>query len=683
MALNPIDKSWSTNKKDIKYTNRDFTSLRQALIEFTKTYFSNTYNDFSEASPGMMFIEQASYVGDVLSYYTDAQLKESFINLASNKKNIYQLAQNLGYTPKISTPATTTLTLYQTLPSYYSVNNNSGDNFEPDFDYALKIQEGMVVNSVSNPNVQFITTDSVDFADSHERDVTVFKTDSLTGSPLSYLITKKVTAISATRYTQDTLLDTFIPNPTITINSTNFIKVESVKDANNNIYHEVPYLGQEMVYIKAPNTAYTEPTLSQTINGKEAPKYILKLQKTDRRFVTRLLDEQTIELRFGSGNASTPDELLIPNTKNVGLGLNNSINRMNESFDPSNFLKTNTYGIAPSNTTITVTYLAGGGLSSNVPSGDLTTISSVAFDEDQLAFSNVNYPTYLDARNSLGVENLEAASGGRSNETLEEIRENAIANFGAQNRAVTKKDYEVRALAMDPIFGSIAKAYVEQDGNIDTGAAQQLLRNPSVKKDFIGLVKTLQNASDVEITDALDTFLKTKQTFAVENNPFAINLYLLGYDVNGNLTTLNPTIKQNLKTYLEEFRLMTDAINIVDGYVVNVGVNFDITVFSNYNKREVILNCTQVIANYFDITKWKMAQPINISELELEIANVTGVSSVPKVEVINLVDATGTTYSQYSYNIIEATRNKIVYPSLDPSIFELKYPNKDIKGRAL
>ena len=679
MALNPIDKSWSTNKKDVKYTNRDFTSLRQALIEFTKTYFSNTYNDFSEASPGMMFIEQAAYVGDVLSYYTDAQLKESFINLASNKKNIYQLAQNLGYTPKISTPANTTLTLYQTVPAL-----GAPDNYSPDFGYCLKVREGMTVNSTTNSSIQFITTDSVDFADPTNRDITIFKTESLTGNPLSYLLTKRVTAISATRYTQTFDLGTFIPNPTISINSTNFIKVESVKDSNNNTYYEVPYLGQEMVYIKAPNTAFTEPTLSQTdSNGTDAPKYILKLQKTDRRFVKRLLDEQTIELRFGSGNSSTPDELLIPNTKNVGLGLNNSINRLNESFDPSNFLKTNTYGIAPANTTLTVTYLAGGGLSANVPSGDLTTISAVAFDEDTLAFSNIDYPTYLNSRNSLGVENLDAASGGKGNDTLEEIRENAIANFGAQNRAVTKKDYEVRALAMDPIFGSIAKAYVEQDGNIDTGAAQQLLRNPSVKKDFIGLVKTLQNSSDTEITDALDVFLKTKQTFAVENNPFAINLYLLGYDGNGNLNTLNPTVKQNLKTYLEEFRLLTDAVNIVDGYIVNIGVNFDITVFSNYNKREVVLNCVQAVTNYFDITKWKMSQPINISELELEIANVDGVSSVPKVEIVNLVDATGTIYSQYSYNIVEATRNKIVYPSLDPSIFELKYPNKDIKGRAL
>jgi hypothetical protein len=678
MALKPIDKSWATNKKDIKYLNRDFASLRQALIEFTKTYYSNTYNDFSEASPGMMFIEQAAYVGDILSYYTDAQLKESFINLASNKNNIYQLAQNLGYKPKISTPASVTLTLYQTLPSKYVSSNGTSVNYEPDFDYALKINEGMLVGSNSNQNVEFLTTDFVDFADSNNREVSVFTVDA-SNNPITYLITKKVSAISATRYTQTFDVGEFKPNPTFRLTSTNFIKIESVKDSDDTTYYEVPYLAQEMVYIKSPNEAYNEPLLA-TANS---PKYILKLQQTNKRFTTRLVDEQTIELRFGSGNESTPDELLIPNTKNVGLGLNNSINRMGESFDPSNFLKTNTYGIAPAQTTLTVNYLAGGGIQSNVPQGDLTKIKAVSFNDDILAFTEINFPVYNEARRSLVVENIEPATGGKGFETIEEIRENAIATFGAQNRAVTKKDYEVRALAMDTMFGGVAKVYVEQDGSIDTNAAQQVLRNPSVKKDFTNLVKSLKTSTDDEITLALDTFLKTKQTFAVESNPFAINMYLLGYDSNNKLTTLNATIKQNLKTYLEEYRLLTDAINLIDGYIVNIGVNFDITVFANYNKREVVLKCVQVVTNYFDINKWKMNQSINLSELELELANVDGVSSVPKVEIVNLADSTGLTYSQYSYNIIEATRNKIVYPSLDPSIFEIKYPNKDIKGRAL
>ena len=183
MALNPIDKSWSTNKKDIKYLNRDFASLRQGLLEFTKTYFGNTYNDFSEASPGMMFIEQAAYVGDILSYYTDAQLKESFINLAGNKKNLYQLAQNLGYKPKISTPSAVTLTVYQIVPS-----KGAGTSNEPDYRYALKIAEGMVCSTKNG--IDFITTDDIDFSDSTDRTVNVFQVNSQTSEVLQYILTK-------------------------------------------------------------------------------------------------------------------------------------------------------------------------------------------------------------------------------------------------------------------------------------------------------------------------------------------------------------------------------------------------------------------------------------------------------------------------------------------------------------
>lgn len=671
MALKPIDKSWSTNKKDIKYLNRDYASLKQSLIEFTKTYFSDTYNDFNEASPGMMFLEQAAYVGDVLSYYTDAQLKESFINLASNKRNLYQLAQNIGYTPKISTPSTVKLTLYQTVPSKFT-----NGKYEPDFKYCLKINEGMVVSAKSNNLIKFLTTDVVDFADSNDREITIYQTDVL-NNPTLYLITKKASAISATVFEETFTFGEFKPNPTFRITAGGFIKIQSIEDTNGNKYYEVPYLAQEMVYIKEKNESYNEPTLS---SYADAPKYILKLQRTSRRFTKRIIDEQTIEIRFGSGNINTPDEFLIPNTKNVGLGLNNSINRLGESFDPTNFLKTNTYGIAPANTTLTVKYLSGGGVASNVAVGDITVIESLSFIDDVLSYETIDIPLYEQSRTSLAIENLEPATGGKGGETIEEIRENAIAFFGAQNRAVTKADYEVRVLSMDPIFGGIAKAYVEQDGSIDTGAAQQLLRNPNVKKEFINLVKSLQTASDDDIVTSLDNFLKNKQTFAVEENPFAINLYLLGYDSNGNLATLNPAIKQNLKTYLEEFRLLTDAVNILDGYIINIGVNFDILTFANYNKREVVLKVTQAITNYFDITKRKINQHINLSELELEIANVEGVSSVPKLEVVNLVNGN---YSEYSYNISEATKNKIVYPSLDPSIFELKFPSKDIKGRAL
>jgi hypothetical protein len=623
MALNPIDKSWSTNKKDIKYVNRDFTSLKQALVEFTKTYFPNTNSDFSDASPGTMFIEQAAYVGDVLSYYTDAQLKESFINVASNYTNILTHAQNFGYVPKISRPAITTLTVYQTVPSIYAATNTG--TTEPDFNYCVKIREGMQVKSTANSNIIFNTLEMVDFTNSINRTVSVLNTDT-SGNPVLYLLTKTVQAISADVITTTINVgSSFKPNPTINITDSNFIKIISVTDEANNSYYEVPYLAQEMIYIKEANASLYDNALS---SDKVDTPYNLKLYKTNKRFTTRVTSINTIQLRFGAASETTADEMIVPNTKNVGLGLNNSISRLEQSFDPSNFLKTSTYGIAPTGT-LTIKYLAGGGISSNVASNDLRTIASMQFDEDLLSFTTTTSPVYLQSKASIAVDNLIPATGGRGIETLDEIRENAIANFASQNRAVTKQDYEVRALSMDAAFGSIAKVYVEQDSN---------------------------------------------------NNPFAINMYTLGYNSNGNLTQLNTATKNNLKTYLNDYRLITDAINLLDGYIINIGVNFEITSFSNYNKREIVLNCIQAITNYFNIYNRKINQPINLGELELELANVDGVATVPKLEIYNICDDT---HSHNEYDIKAATKNKIVYPSLDPSIFELKFPATDIKGRAL
>ena len=671
MALLPTEKTWGKNKKDIKYLNRDFASIRQSLIEFTKTYYSDTFNDFNEASPGMMFLEQAAFVGDVLSYYTDAQLKESFINLAGNYKNVLIQAQNLGYKPKLSRPSTTTITVYQTVP-----NIGTGTNNKPDYSYALKIKQGLRITSKLNPSLTFITTDDVDFNDSYDREVSIFQTSGT--EPSLYLLTKKVKAISAEVKTETFVVGDFQKNPTFNITDENFVSIQKIVDSNDNVYYEVPYLAQDMVYVKIPNVESNDPQLSQY---RSSVPYLLKLLKTPRRFTTKVTDTNSVEIRFGGGSANVSDELLIPSTKNVGLGLNNSIDKLGETFDPTNFLKTSTYGIAPSNTTLTVTYLSGGGIGSNVQTSDLTTINLIEFDEDLLQYTPITLPVYNASKASVAVTNLEPAVGGMGYETIDEIRENAIANYASQNRAVSRKDYEIRTMAMSPEYGGVAKVYVAQDTALDDTKVQAVLRDDTAKQQFLNLVKSSVGKTDTEIGDQIDRYILQQKSINAEfNNPFAINMYLLGYDVNGNLTILNEAIKQNLKTYLEEYRMLTDAVNMLDGFVINIGVNYEITVFANYNKREVLLKVNNALKNLFDITKWQMNQPINLSEIELEIANVDGVSSVQNVDVVNL---RGGNYSTYAYNIKEATLNKIIYPSLDPAIFEIKFPNTDIKGRAL
>jgi hypothetical protein len=676
MAINTINKNFKNKGKDIKYLNKDFASFRGNLIEFAKNYFPKTYSDFNESSPGMMFIEMASYIGDVLSYYTDDTLKESLMPYAEDIQSVIALSQFLGYKPKVTSPAISTLSVYQLVPSI-----GTGYNNEPDSKFYLRIKEGMVVASTKN-NVEFITTDVVDFSNEVDREITIYERDLNTGEATFYLVKKYVQVISAIRQIKEVNFSDYQTFQTIDLQETDVIQIYDVRDSNNNKWYEVPYLAQEMVFLDYPNIEANDPDLYQF---KSTVPYILKTIKTPKRFTTKINSDSTTTIQFGAGDPTASDEQLIPNLKNVGLGLPNSISRLEESFDPTNFLKTKTYGTSPSNTTITVKYYTGGGVQSNVPVGELTKINSVEFEENTNLFSDVESRIYNSAKNSLAVDNEVPAVGGRGGETIEEIRQNALANFGAQNRAVTAKDFQIRALSMPTKFGSIAKAYAVADGTLDNNSPSSILASPNHLQEFTDLVMNFVNKPDEleptqqSVQQEITQFLIGKTSNENEkNNPFAINLYLLGYDVNGHLTNLNRAVKENLKTYINEYRMLTDGININDGFIINIGLDFEIIVYPNYNKNEILTKAIIELKDYFNVQNWQFNQTINLSEVELLLVNIEGVQSVPMVKVTNKC---GGQYSPNSYNIDAATKDKIVYPSLDPSVFEIKFPDADIKGR--
>ena len=683
MALNNQIKSFKDKGRDIKYLNKDFVDFRKNLIEFSKTYFPTTYNDFNESSPGMMFIEMASYIGDVLGYYIDDTFKESLITTAEDRENIFELARMMGYKPKVTSPATTKLSVFQLIPSRRVTNPiSSGDlAFEPDTDYYLRVKEGMEVDA---DGIQFRTTELLDFADAEGREITVYERDSDTNNPRFYLVKKQVDVISAEeKQIEITFGTTQEEYVRIDIPDENVIGIYDVRDSNNNKYYEVPYLGQEMVYVEYSNTETQDKDLFQF---RDSVASILKLIKTPRRFKVVTNSNGSTTIQFGSGDGGKNDELLIPTFKNVGLGLTNSIDKLGQSFDPSNFLLTKSYGQSPKNTTMTVKYLVGGGVESNVQQNKIQRVTKVEFDEDLSAFDDGARNLYSTVKNSLAVDNEQPATGGRGSETLEEIRENAIANFGAQNRAVTSRDYQVRALSMPAKFGNVTKAFCAADGQLDDNSPASILASPTALNEFSKLVQDLQadgKNTDKQIKEQVSKFLSNKKSNIKEkNNPFAVNLYVLGYDSNKKLTSLNRAIKENLKTYLNEFRMLTDGVNLLDGFIINVGLDFEIRVYRDYNKREVLTNCITALKEYFEIDKWTFNMPINISEVEMLIGNIEGVQSVVKTEFKNLCGGTSG-YSPNSYDITGATKNKQIYPSLDPSIFEFKFPDRDIRGRVV
>ena len=676
MAITKTSKNFKNKGKDIKYLNKDFSQFRGNLIEFAKTYFPQTYSDFNESSPGMMFIEMASYVGDSLSYYVDDTLKESLMTHADDIENVIALSQYLGYKPKVTSPAVTTLSVYQLVPSIGSGADNTYDET-----YLLRIKEGMRVESSNG--VQFVTQDVVDFNDELDREISIYQRDCVSGEVTFYLIKKLVQAISAEVKTEEVTFGAYEEFQSIDLGDTNVIDIYDVRDSNGNKFYEVPYLAQELVFVDYPNTENNDPDLFQF---KSTTPYILNTLKTSRRFVKQVNPNSTTTIQFGAGDPTVSEETIIPSFKNVGLGLPNSISKLEESFDPTNFLKTKTYGTSPSNTTMTVKYLVGGGVESNVKKGTITQINGAEYEEDLTKFTSTQLGLYNAAKSSIAVDNEVPATGGKGGDTMEEIRQNALANFGSQNRAVTANDYQVRALSMPTKFGSIAKAYATADGTLDNNSPSSILASPNVLNEFTDLVESFVNKPEEEepdrkaIKDELQKFLLGKTSNENEkNNPFAINLYLLGYDSDKKLSLLNRAIKENLKTYLSEYKILTDGININDGFIINIGLEFEIITLKNYNKSEVLSDCISELKEYFNVDNFTFNNTINISELELIIANVDGVSSVPKLKIINKC---GGQYANNSYNIEAAIKDKILYPSLDPSVFEIKFPDSDIKGRA-
>lgn len=673
MSIRSVKKSFGSNKT-INYVGKDFGQLRQNLIDYTRAYFPDTYSDFNEASPGMVFIEMAAYIGDVLSFYQDTQLKESILTHASERKNVVALAQSMGYKPRVSTPAVTNITVYQLVPAI-----GSGAANAPDSSYYLKIKDGLEISSTTNTSIIFRTTDSLDFANATDREISVYSRNDTTGQPDFYLITKKIQAISATEKETSIIIPiNDISYPFFTLADSNIIEITTIYEQDtNDRYYQVPYLAQESIFVEKPNTA-ANGQLAQYV---QSVPYILEVQKVPKRFSVKVNTNNTYDIQFGSGNANINDDLVLPNSKNIGLGTSNSINRLLSSIDPSNFLKTSTFGVSPAGKTLIVKYIVGGGVASNVNTGDLTTIRRIEYEEDLLSITNQDL--YDTIKQSVAVENLEPAVGGRGSESVEEIRQNALAAFGSQNRAVTRQDYIVRALSTPERYGSIAKVYVSPDSEIDANDTQAILSNAKNLTELTNLVERLKDSSKSEVQSELNTFLTNKRTASgLTNNPFAINMYVLSYDSDKKLTNANAAVKENLKTYLSEFRILTDAVNILDGYIVNIGLDFEIICYPNFNKREVLAKCLTEVQDYFNIDNWTFNKPINISEIELILANVEGVLSVPKVEVSNLYGSDNN-YSTNRYNILQATVGKIIYPSLDPCIFEVKYPNKDIKGRAL
>lgn len=608
------------NDIDVRYLNKNFDSFKADLIEYAKSYYPTVYTDFSQASPGTMFLEMAAYVGDVMSFYLDNQIQETFIQYAKQANNLYTLAYMLGYRPKVVSTALVDLDVYQQVPAI----TVSGSQM-PDFNYALVIQEGLQAKSNSNSSVLFYAPNKVDFTTSSSLDptnITVYTIDG-NGKPQSYLLQKTTPAISGQVKTTSFTFGAAQRFSTVSINDTNIVSIISAVDSDGNSWYEVPYLAQDYVLTGSVNPS----------TDKNQVPYIMQKVTTPRRYTSRFLSNNKLSIEFGPGINSVADSAIIPNPNSVSVGLTpGGLSQMGTAFDPTNFVTTQTYGLAPKNTTITISYLVGGGAAANVLSNQLTIPAGFT-----ATGVNTSY------QNTVVTNNANPASGGGDGDTVDELRMNSMAEFQTQYRAVTQQDYLARTLSMPGQYGKVSKAYVTKD--------------------------------DV-------TFANYTALSPADRDPILVSLYVLGLDFNGNLAQPAPSLVKNLETYLQNYRMLTDAINIKGAYVINIGLTYDIAIKTHYNPQDVLTRTLQAAQDYFNIDNWQINQPIILSDLTTAIDSVDGVVTVKNLQITNL-NGVANGYSKYSYDIKGATNNGVVYPSLDPSIFEVKYPNVDIIGRVV
>ena len=737
-------------ESNVNYLNKDFASLKQSLMDYAKSYFPNTYKDFNEASPGMMLLEMNAYVGDVLSFYVDQQYREMLLPLAEERRNIINLANMFGYKVKPIVPSYVDLTFTQNL------NSDTSDRSKVDYSTGGIFNSGIQIKGTTN-EIIFETLEVLDFQITESSDTNTVNTfDDNTGLAQTYSCKRTIRAISGKEKTSTFSIGAPEKFKKITLSDKNIIDIISCVDSNGNNWYEVDFLAQDKIPIEThyTNDANRSSAYHNALDGttsEVAVPYSLSYNKTSKRFTRETNVDNTTSLVFGNGilrNGQLVDEGFI-DLEQIGVVVPGQQGDLSSAINPLLGDEYSTLGETPNNTTLTITYRVGGGINSNLPSSDLTIIQ--------------NGTTMNGSANGVDIKDLTVtnnvpARGGKDEETIDEIREKTKAFFSTQNRCVTKEDYEARVLNIPGRFGNIAKVYVARNVEGDTytadpnqfslsltsvlnstdgigsnlEAALQYINsdlNDGTPNGNSGLINILGQAANNNViiqneASTLQQYFGTLSTFELS----AINIYVLAYN-NLNELVGNPyeqgvsipeTLSENIKNYLANFRILTDTVQIINGYIVNFGVFFDVVAEKYADKNKVKVRCMDKIKEYFEIQKMQFNQPIYKSQLEYELMGVEGVRSLNHLTITQeqdyfydepTVDATlslptylysydeeiqnndgtygdyttegGTPDYGYYYDFQNAIVDGIIRPPepSTPAVFELKNPNQNIQGR--
>lgn len=606
-------------EKDISYLNKDFDSFRAELVRYANTYYGDKITDFTENGLGGLLVDMAAYVGDSLSYYLDHQFNELNIETAVENKNVQRLIRSAGVKITGVSPSYAIVNISVQVPSEYY-------NFEyvPKRSTLPKVLSETTFGS--RGGLTFTLLNDVNFA---ERDSdgnliakSIIGSLDTNGNPASFVLTLQGEVTSAETIVENhSLNDQFVPFRTISLRQTDASEILDMRDSDGNIYYEVESLTQDTVFIRSQNNSNDSLEVQDRIQVIPAP---YRFTSTYNRETGRTT------IQFGSGRAEVFDDDVIPDPSDYALPLYGDRKTFNRvSIDPNSFLDSRTLGVSPRSTTITIRYRRGGGLDHNVAPGTINSVVNLSLNYTAPISASEN----IAIRGSVAVLNPNSAMGGEDELTLDELRVVAINQRNAQARVVSKDDLLARVYSLPNRFGRVFRAAVRD--------------NP--------------------------------------RNPLASLLYVISRDRNGNLVNSPDTLKENLSTYINQFRLISDAVDILDAPVVNVGINYTVSIEKNYNYNQVLRQVNSRISEYMNVKNFQIDQPINKTDLLNLIVNVEGVLSMLSLEVIpkNSGNTQGTqTYSDFIFNPRENTDRGLVFPA-SGGIFELKYPQTDIVGRAI
>mgnify|MGYP003134122858 CR=1 FL=1 len=601
---------------------RDFEGFRQKLIQQARIYFPDKIKDFSEPSVAGMLVDIASTVGDTMSFYLDHQFKELDPFTAVELGNIQNHLVNAGIAVRGAAPSVGEVDLSFIVPSE-SVIEEGQTKYLPKLSCLPYVLENTFFKS--NSGIFFNMTEDADFAEKDLNNKFVCKyivhsTDGDTGVPTEFKVTKTVTVISGNESVRAFVIeDNHVPFREIALPDSDVSEIISIVDSDGDKYHEVESLSQDTVFVPVDNTSRDDFDLvPKTLEVVSAPKRYVKVSAVSSR---------TTRLRFGSGNSAALDDDIVPDPSDLSLDLYGRKSFSRFSIDPKSLLDTQTLGVSPRNTVLTVNYRHGGGLNHNVDAGTIKEVTSLS-----LEFRKSPTPSEaLSTRQSASVVNQGQTRGGANPPSIEQLRSLIYSARNAQSRTVTRDDLLARIYTMPAQFGRVFRV--------------GLADNPT--------------------------------------NPLALMMFVLTLDRNGKLTFAPDQLKNNLSTYLNEFRLISDAIDILDAGVVNYGIDYEVYVDKTMNKQSVLTSINTRISSALDIRYFQIDQPMIIDDVVNLIINTPGVISLTDLKIYPITGVKDDReYSDFTFLFEASTKKGIIRPPLG-SIFEMKYPDKDIKGIAI